>query len=182
MAYRNGNYSAFYVAEPFRENNLGAYSAHDFVYYQMLRAWKANDWSFPFVDSHEKTYSVRDSSSWETTLKPRLRKRLHNSKNIILFLSSETKASRALTEEIEYGVGILGLPVIVVYPEFDPIDENGNFNYLVFGLWDKVPAFKKVMTTVPTLHIPMKKDCFEKALKSQNYMVQSKCNPGKYRL
>lgn len=182
MAYRNGNYSAFYVAEPFRENNLGAYSAHDFVYYQMLRAWKANDWSFPFVDSHEKTYSVRDSSSWETTLKPRLRKRLHNSKNIILFLSSETKASRALTEEIEYGVGILGLPVIVVYPEFDPIDENGNFNHAVFGLWDKIPAFKKTMETVPTLHIPMEKDCLEKALKSPNCMIQSKCEPGQYRL
>lgn len=25
MAYRNGNYSAFYVAEPFNETNLGAY-------------------------------------------------------------------------------------------------------------------------------------------------------------
>ena len=121
MNYRNGNYAAFYVAEPFNENNLGAYSAPDFVYYQTLRAWKGADSSFPFIDSHEKTYNVRDGSSWEYTLKPRLHKRLLNSKNIVLFLSSHTKASRALTEEIEYGVGVLELPVIVVYPEFDPI-------------------------------------------------------------
>ena len=100
MNYRNGNYAAFYVAEPFNENNLGAYSAPDFVYYQTLRAWKGADSSFPFIDSHEKTYNVRDGSSWEYTLKPRLHKRLLNSKNIVLFLSSHTKASKALTEEI----------------------------------------------------------------------------------
>ena len=28
---RTGNYSAFYVNEPFRETNLGANIAHDFV-------------------------------------------------------------------------------------------------------------------------------------------------------
>ena len=36
----NRNYSAFYVSEPFSETKLGAYSAKDFVYYNMLRAWK----------------------------------------------------------------------------------------------------------------------------------------------
>lgn len=34
MSYRNGNYSAFYVSEPFSESNLGANSTHDFVYYR----------------------------------------------------------------------------------------------------------------------------------------------------
>ena len=29
MAYRNGNYSAFYVDEPFNESNLGANSTKD---------------------------------------------------------------------------------------------------------------------------------------------------------
>ena len=89
MTYRNGNYSAFYVAEPFSESNLGASSTHDFVYYNMLRMWKGADVGFPFIDSHSKTYSVRDGSSWELTLKPRLRERLRNSKNIILFLTQE---------------------------------------------------------------------------------------------
>ena len=58
MAYRNGNYSAFYVAEPFREGNLGAHATRDFVFYNLLRAWKARDSSLPFVDSHEKNYNV----------------------------------------------------------------------------------------------------------------------------
>ena len=96
MAYRNGNYSAFYVDEPFSETNLGAHATRDFVYYNLLRAWKGNDSSFPFVDSHDKNYNVRDGSDWERTLKPRIRERLRNSKNVILFLSSVTKNSRAL--------------------------------------------------------------------------------------
>ena len=84
MAYRNGNYSAFYVAEPFSESGLGANATKDFVYYNMLRAWKGADTTFPFIDSHDKNYNVRDGSDWEKTLKPRLRDRLAKSKNIIL--------------------------------------------------------------------------------------------------
>ena len=91
MAYRNGNYSAFYVKEPFNENNLGAHSTKDFVSYNLLRAWKGADSSFPFIDSHNKNYNVRDGSDWEKTLKPRIRERISNSKNLILFLSSITK-------------------------------------------------------------------------------------------
>ena len=71
MSYRNANYSAFYVSEPFSESNLGANSTHDFVYYNMLRMWRGEDNSFPFNDAHDKTYNVRDGSDWEKTLKPR---------------------------------------------------------------------------------------------------------------
>ena len=105
MSYQNANYSAFYVSEPFSESNLGANSTHDFVYYNMLRMWKGEDNSFPFNDAHDKTYNVRDGSDWEKTLKPRLHTRLDNSKNIILFLSSITANSRALREEMNYGIG-----------------------------------------------------------------------------
>jgi hypothetical protein len=103
MANRIYNYSAFYVDEPFNASALGAYATHDFVYYNPLKAWKGRDTLFPFCDAHQTTYSVRDASSWEYTLKPRLHERLRNSKNIILFLSSNTRASRALNEEMEYG-------------------------------------------------------------------------------
>ena len=51
MGYRNGNYCAFYVDEPFNQNNLGASSTPDFVTYNLLRAWKGEDSSFPFIDS-----------------------------------------------------------------------------------------------------------------------------------
>lgn len=178
MAYRNGNYTAFYVREPF---GSWAYSVPDFCYYQTLRVWKGRDPSFPFNDSHDKNYNVRDGSSWEYTLKPRLRERLRNSKNIILFLSSNTKASRALTEEIEYGIGVLGLPVIVVYPEFDPIDWSGHISGSAVSLWNSLPTFKRLMGQVPTLHVPMKKDVLRNALTDLDFMVSTKTTSGCYR-
>ena len=131
MDYRNGNYSAFYVSEPFSESSLGAFATKDFVSYNLLRAWKAEDNSFPFIDSHNKNYNVRDDSDWEKTLKPRLHDRLNKSKNIILFLSSFTRNSRALKEELDYGINTKGLPVIIVYPEYneksDIIDSQEKF-------------------------------------------------------
>lgn len=179
MAYRNGNYSAFYVAEPFSEGNLGAHAAKDFLYYNLLRAWKAADTSFPFIDSHDKNYNVRDGSDWERTLKPRIRERLRNSKNMILFLSSLTKNSLALREEVEYGVNNLGLPVIVVYPDYSEksdiiICESKQIKKQIRDLWGKVPRFRDSMKNVPTIHLPNKKDLIRRALGNTDFQVQSK--------
>ncbi len=162
MAYRNGNYSAFYVDEPFSETNLGAHSAKDFLSYNLLRAWKGADSSFPFVDSHNKNYDVRDDSDWERTLKPRIRERLSNSKNIILFLSSITKSSRALREEIDYGINTNGLPVIVVYPEYAEKSDiitctSETIRQSIKNLWDNLPIFRNSMNAVPTLHVQTRK-------------------------
>lgn len=185
MAYKNGNYSAFYVSEPFSESNLGASATKDFVSYNLLRAWKAADSTFPFNDSHNKNYNVRDGSDWEKTLKPRLRDRLNNSKNIILFLSLHTKNSRALREEIEYGIGIKGLPVIVVYPELknksDIINCSSNtIKENIKKLWDNLPAFRNYMNQVPTLHIPYKKELIRMALNDSDFMVNTKCKENIY--
>jgi hypothetical protein len=177
MANRNGNYTAFYVAEPFNASALGAYATKDFCYYNMLRAWKGKDSSFPFNDSHNTTYNVRDNSDWEATLKPRLRERIRNSKNIILFLSADTISSRALREEIDYGINDQGLPVIVIYPDYDlkeSLLSNGSLNQSVKNLWDKLPVFKASMNKVPTLHIPNKREIIEMSLKDNDLMVASK--------
>ena len=72
--------------------------------------------------------------------------------------------------------------MIVVYPEFDPILGNGKFDSRVFELWDKVPAFKRLMDTVPTVHIAMRKDQIWQALNSSSYMVRTKAEPKRYRL
>lgn len=112
----------------------------------------------------------------------RLRGRLRNSKNIVLFLSSNTKASRALTEEIEYGIGNQGLPVIVVYPDFDPIDWSGRISDRAKTLWSSLPAFKRLMGQVPTLHVPMKKEALANALTDPDFMVSTKTTSGCYRL
>lgn len=183
MSNRTKNYSAFYVAEPSSESNLKANATKDFCYYNLLKAWKAQatkDCPFPFVDAHDATYSVRDGSDWEKTLKPRLRERLRLSKNIILFLSTNTESSDALREEIEYGIGTLGLPVIVIYPDYksesDLLDENGNLKQEVKNLWDNLPEFRDLMSNVPTLHIPMNKETIRKALNNINYTIQHKHN------
>lgn len=183
MSYRNANYCAFYVDETVNEWNLGANVAHDLCYYRQLQAWKAADPSFPFIDAHVKTYSVRDDSDWEETLKPRLHKRLRESKNIILFLSSITRDSRALHEEIEYGMVTLGLPVIVVYTDIkDESDllSDGGFNSCVTSLWNKLPIFRKHMNNVPVLHIPYKKDFIRRALQDEDFMINTKRGLGSY--
>jgi hypothetical protein len=177
MAYRIGNYVAFYVAEPFNASSLGAHATKDFCHYNMLRAWKGKDAAFPFNDSHDMTYNVRDNSAWETTLKPRLRERIRNSKNIVLFLSSNTVSSRALREEIDYGINDQGLPVIVIYPEYDSKASlliNGSLKQSVKNLWDKLPIFRDSMSKVPTLHVPIKKEVIEDALKNSGFILATK--------
>lgn len=184
MAYRNGNYTAFYVAEPFNASALGAHATKDFCYYNMLRAWKGADSSFPFNDSHDKTYNVRDNSDWETTLKPRLKERLRNSKNIVLILSSNTVNSRALREEIDYGINNLELPVIVIYPEYDTKESlltNGYLKQAVEKLWDNLPVFKDSMKIVPTLHVPLNKGIIASSLRNEDFMFATKTNPGIFR-
>ncbi|MBS0250831.1 MAG: hypothetical protein JSR78_07170 [Proteobacteria bacterium] len=184
MAYRNGNYAAFYVAEPFHPSSLGANATKDFQYYNTLRMWKGADSTFPFIDSHEKTYSVRDGSDWEYTLKPRLRERLRNSKNIIFFLSSITTNSRALREEIDYGINDQGLPVIVIYPEY-PTKESllvdGSLKQAVKSLWSNLPVFAASMAGVPTLHVPMNKEVIKQSLHDGEFIVGSGKAPNIYR-
>lgn len=179
MANRTGNYCAFYVSEPFSESNLNAFATKDFVTYSQLRMWKGKDSSFPFVDSHDKNYNVRDGSDWEKTLKPRLHDRLSKSKNIVLVLSSVTKNSQALREEIDYGINTKGLPVIVIYPEYSNKSDIINctsktFKKQITDLWDKLPIFRNSMNTVPTIHIPNNKTLIEAALNDSDYKVATK--------
>ena len=184
MASRDGNYTAFYVAEPFNSSSLGAYATKDFCYYSMLRAWKGADDTFPFYDSHNTTYNVRDGSDWDLTLKPRLRERIRNSKNIVFFLSSNTANSRAVKEEIDYGINDQGLPVIVIYPEYDSKEsllKNGALKQEVKALWDKLPIFKNSMNKVPTLHIPLNKGVIATSLRNAEFMIASKKASNVYR-
>lgn len=183
MIKRIANYTAFYVSEPFSQSNLRASATPDFMYYNQLCAWKGKDHSFPFIDAHKSTYNVRDDSSWET-LKSRLHERLRGSKNIVLFLSSKTKNSRALREEIDYGINILGLPIIVIYPDFkdkEYIANNTGIRFNIKKLWENLPVFNNNMNKVPTLHVPYNKDLIRAALLEPNFMAPSMItNAGEY--
>lgn len=182
MSNRTANYAAFYVSEPFSESNLGANATPDFLYYNQLRAWKGADSSFPFVDAHNKTYNVRDDSEWET-LKRRLHDRLNVSKNIVLFLSNNTKNSRALREEIDYGINTKGLPIIVIYPDFkekSDISCSTGIKKQVKDLWDKLPMFRDNMDKVATIHVPYKKTLIMNALKDPDFKIQSMAEAKSY--
>lgn len=166
---RTGNYTAFYVKEPFYDSSSA--SDKDFCFYNLMRAWKKEDSSFSFVDSHGKTYSVRDDSSWET-LEQRLGERLRASKNIILLLSERTIESKALKFELEYGIGQLKLPVIVVYVDYNynsSICDVLGIKSDITKLWDRVPTFKKYINSIPSIHIPFSKDLINKSI-SHNYV------------
>ncbi len=106
-------------------------------------------------------------------------------KNIILFLSSITKNSKALREEIDYGINTKGLPVIVVYPEYSEKSDIINcksetFRKQITELWDKLPIFRDSMLNVPTIHIPNKKILIRNSLNDPDFMVASKADATRY--
>jgi hypothetical protein len=183
MSNKNGNYCAFYVAEPFNESALNAHATEDFLYYNLLRAWKGKDSAFPFNDSHSKTYSVRDGSDWESTLKPRLRERLRGSKDIVFFLSKKTINSRALREELDYGINTLELPVIVIYPGYDSKEsllDGKSLKQEIKNLWGNLPIFRDSAHKVPALHIPLNKEMITTALNNEQFMLNTKREPDEY--
>lgn len=183
MPYRTANYTAFCVEDPETKTNLSYNIAGGLRYLNQLKAWKKTDSSFPFKNAHDKTCSVRDDSL-PTTLEQTLHKRLRMSKNIILFLDYQTKNTKALHEEIDYGINHLRLPVIVVYYEIkrncDIIKEfNSKYNSLEY-FWDKIPIFKTSMTDVATVHIPYRKRYIAQALNDERFTVKHKAEPGAY--
>ena len=108
-----------------------------------------------------------------------MRDRLNKSKNIILFLSSDTVSSRALREEIDFGINTNGLPVIVIYPEYSEMSdiincESKTIKKKIKDLWDNLPIFRDSLDNVPTIHLPLNKTLIEKALKDKDLMVATK--------
>jgi hypothetical protein len=91
--------------------------------------------------------------------------------------------SRALREEIDYGINDQGLPVIVIYPEYDTKENllvNGALKQSIRNLWDKLPIFKDSMTKVATLHVPLNKDLIKSSLEDSGFMIGSKKTPNIY--
>jgi len=86
MAYRNGTYVAFHA------QGTGDPTASDMKFYQLLKAWtERGDDDFAFVNSHDKTSSVRDTSK-RATLRASLQDRLRNSRNFLSAVPQPTVA------------------------------------------------------------------------------------------
>lgn len=155
MAYRNGNYIAF--------DGLGETdpTKSDFRYYASIQAWAAGKgFDFKYINSHDKTYAVRDTSL-KNTLESRIRERLAASKNVVVILSNETrKTGSMLSYEIEKAVDIYGLPLICAY--------TGYYKVVApYELSDRWPlALKQRIDngSAKALHIPFKKAALLDAL------------------
>jgi hypothetical protein len=116
MPNRTGTYVAFHAAgttDP---------TASDIKYYNMLKAWHANDnIEFRLTNSHEKTAAVRDSSS-RLTLINRLKERLRASKNMLLIITDITRQDTdCVPFEIGYAIDTCQIPIIACYPDYSSV-------------------------------------------------------------
>ncbi|MCY3820153.1 MAG: hypothetical protein OXH52_12445 [Gammaproteobacteria bacterium] len=80
---------------------------------------------------------------------------------------------------MDYGINDMGLPVIVVYPDFSEKSdiigcESKTIRKQIKDLWNNLPKFRDSMGDVPTIHVPNKKSLIRKALEDDDFKVQSK--------
>lgn len=147
MAYRNGTYVAFHAA------GTSDPSASDQKYYQLLRAWRVReDQDFSFVNSHEKTAAVRDSSKRET-LRRALVERLCNSRNMILVLGATTRFDTDWVPfEVAYALDDCQIPIIAAYPGFDYIQAPSQLAFT----WPQALASRIRSGTAHVIHVPFR--------------------------
>ncbi|MFC0559025.1 TIR domain-containing protein [Halalkalibacter alkalisediminis] len=161
MAYRNGVYAAF--------DGQGKVNPteSDIRYFQLLKAWaEAKGEDFQYINSHDKTRAVRDSSKKET-LQRVLRERLSKSKVMFIILSNETSYDRGfLNYEIEKALDLYKLPLIIAYPQISDRSINDQWATLE-KRWPK--ALKQRLKDpkrddLSCLHIHFKKELIKRSL------------------
>lgn len=155
MAYKNGTYIAFHA------NDTPNPTESDIKYYNTMKMWKVrDDDDFSFVNSHEKTSSVRDTSKKET-LRRALVERLNNSKNMVLIIGETTRFDTDWVPfEIEHAIDQCSLPIIAAYPKYDAITAPA----LLASLWPKALSERINNGTAHVIHIPFKKEPLADAL------------------
>lgn len=155
MANRTGTYFAF--------DGLGQTdpTKSDFKYYSTVQAWGAGKHiEFKYVDSHEKTNAVRDTSK-RATLEARIRERLAASKNIVVIISGDTRKSGSmLSYEIEKAVDTYNLPLIIAYAGYDSILDPSAFS----DRWPSALSTRINNGTAKAIHIPYKKNAILDAI------------------
>jgi hypothetical protein len=149
MANRTGTYIAF--------DGLGKTNPaeSDFKYYATIQAWSAGkNINFKFVNSHDKTAAVRDTSL-RSTLEARIRERLAASKNCLVILSDDTRKSGSmLSYEIERAVDKYEIPLICVYTGYETINAPKELS----KRWPDALTKRINDGTADAIHIPFKKE------------------------
>lgn len=157
MAYRNGTYVAFHADG----NNIPG-GKSDIDYYYMMKAWAANkDVEFDMINSHEKSYAVKDSSL-RATLRASLLERLRNSKNMVLIVGETTKLDTDWVPlEIEKAVDAYGLPIIAVYTNETGVIRKPS---ALSNCWPPALATRINNGTAHVIHIPFKQALLHMAI------------------
>lgn len=149
MANKTGTYIAF--------DGLGKTNPaeSDFKYYATMQAWSVGkNIDFKFVNSHDKTAAVRDTSL-RITLESRIRERLAASKNCIVILSDDTRKSGSmLSYEVEKAVDLYEIPLICVYVGYNKI----NAPEALSNRWPNALTTRINNGTAYAIHVPFKKE------------------------
>jgi hypothetical protein len=155
MAYRNGTYVAFHA------EGSSDFTATDMKYYNLLKAWNVHDAiDFEFVNSHDKTGSVRDSSK-RATLEASLKMRLLRSKNMILIIGKTTKFDTDWVPfEIGYAVDECEIPIIAAYTGYSSILKPASHR----SEWPKALETRIDNGTAHVIHIPFKCEALTEAV------------------
>lgn len=155
MANRTGTYIAF--------DGLGQTdpTKSDFKYYATIQSWNSSKHiDFKLVDSHDKTYAVKDSSLLQT-LKSRINERLAASKNFVCILSDDTRKSGSLLSyEIERAVDYYKLPLILMYVGYETVFEPA----LLHSRWPNSLTTRINDQSAKAIHIPFKKNALLDAI------------------
>jgi hypothetical protein len=155
MAYRNGTYVAFHA-----EGNSDPTDT-DQRYYRMLAAWKASDkLDFYWINSHDKTAAVRDTSK-RATLAARLQQRLASSRNLLLIIGSTTRLDTDWVPfEIRQAIETYEIPIIAAYPGYGPIFNPSALR----SLWPTALATRIDNNTAHVIHVPFKQEPIKDAI------------------
>ena len=155
MAYRNGTYIAFHA------NKTTEPTQSDIKYYNLLKAWNSRSGiDFEFINSHDKTSAVRDSSK-RLTLMVALKTRLRNSKNMVLIIGNTTKEDTDWVPfEIRYAVDECRIPIIAAYPGYDRISAPNELS----GLWPGALSLRIQNNTAHVIHVPFKQQPLSDAI------------------
>ena len=147
MTYRSGTYVAFHA------NKTTEPTESDIKYYNLLKAWdKSDSFDFKFVNSHDKSSAVRDSSK-KVTLEQVLKERLRNSKNMILVIGKTTKEDRDWVPlEISYAVDTCEIPIIAAYTGYKYILDPSKLN----DLWPSALKTRINNDSAHIIHIPFR--------------------------
>ena len=155
MAYRNGTYIAFHA------NNTSDPTQSDMKYYNTLKMWKVrDDGDFTFINSHEKTGAVRDTSKKET-LRRSLISRMNNSKHLLLIIGTTTRFDTDwIPFEIAYAANESKIPIIAVYTGYERIMDPAALS-----------ALTKVINSgsVGVIHVPFKQAPIADAISQFNH-------------